>query len=425
MHLHLEGSRQPLSGEITVPPSKYHAHRALILASLAPGVSRINGVCNARHVRYTISLLRKLGVRVAVDSSGYTVTGGTYVPAASSVSAGSSGTTLYFMLGLACLASQPVAVTGQKYFQRRPVGPLLTALRSLGVSLEGDGLPVLVRPGRPTGGHVRIPGTLSQWVSGLILLAPFATGPTVIEVSGPLNERPYVELTVSMMRQFGLSVSVSPDWRRFSVAPGQVAVPCTVTLPPDLGSAAFGIVASAIRPADVTLHGLGSLTDHPEAAFLEVVRGMGVPLDASSSAVRLRHDGVDLQPAVVDCRLVPDMLPVLSTLACFAGGETVFENVSHVRLKESDRVVAMTQLNKMGGDLRMSGDRLVVRGVRSLTGTALSSYNDHRVLMSLALAGSAARGQTRLSYPNAYRISYPGFLGDMASLGMQISVRRN
>ncbi|NEA77465.1 3-phosphoshikimate 1-carboxyvinyltransferase, partial [Streptomyces sp. SID13588] len=135
------------------------------------------------------------------------------------VSAGSSGTTLYFMIGLASLSDRDVAVTGQKYFRRRPVGPLLTALRQMGVGVESadDCPPVHVTARRPSGGHVRIAGTLSQWISGLILLAPFATGHTTIEVEGELNERSYLELTVAMMRQFGLAVTVSEDWRRFDV----------------------------------------------------------------------------------------------------------------------------------------------------------------------------------------------------------------
>ncbi|GLZ32259.1 hypothetical protein Lesp02_44470 [Lentzea sp. NBRC 105346] len=429
MHLLLERGQHPLRGEVLVPPSKYHAHRALILASLAEGTSRITGLSNARHVGYTLRMLRDLGTEIDVDADGYTVRGGTYRPAQESVTAGSSGTTLYFMLGLAALADRPVTVTGQKYFQRRPVGPLLDALRDLGVTLESaDGCPpVHVQPGRPKRGHVRIAGTLSQWISGLVLLAPFATGRTVIEVEGELNERPYVELTVSMMRQFGLRVNVSDDWRRFEIEPNQQAVATDLTLPPDLGSAAFGIVASAIQPADVLLRGIsrldGDATDHPEVAFLRVVREMGVPMTLEGDGVRIKHDGIRLRPTTIDCREIPDMLPVLSTLACFADGETIFENVEHVRLKESDRVAAMTQLNKMGGDLRMTGDRLVVRGVHGLTGATLSSFNDHRVLMSLALAGSVAEGETRLSYPNAYRISYPDFLKDMTRIGVDISVQ--
>ncbi|MFF8993549.1 3-phosphoshikimate 1-carboxyvinyltransferase [Streptomyces sp. NPDC014983] len=432
MHLTLRPNRQPLRGELLVPPSKYHVHRALVLASLASGTSRITGVSDARHVQYTVRLLRDLGTRISVEGDSYVVRGGPYHPRRARVSAGSSGTTLYFMLGLAALADAPVTVTGQKYFQRRPVDALLYALRALGVRLDStDGCPpVRVRPGRPSGGRVVIPGTLSQWVSGLLLVAPFATGPTVIEVAGELNEQPYIELTVAMMRRFGLRVEVSGDWRRFEIAPGQQARPADLTIPPDLGSAAFGVLAAALHPADVLLRGLtrldGGPLDHPEAQFLDVVRRMGVPLhlDEQAGGLRIRHDGVRLRATTVDCRPIPDMLPALATLATFAEGETVLQHVDHVRLKESDRVSAMLQLNTMGGDLRVEGDRLLVRGVTGLTAAGLSSYNDHRVLMSLALAGTRAQGAGTLTYPNAYRISYPAFLTDMTGLGLRMSVER-
>ncbi|WP_416981228.1 3-phosphoshikimate 1-carboxyvinyltransferase [Streptomyces sp. T028] len=430
MHLMVRPTRKPLRGELLVPTSKYHVHRALILASLADGTSRIKGVSDARHVQYTVRMLRDLGTRISVEGDTYVVHGGRYRPRRQTVSAGSSGTTLYFMLGLASLAESPVTVTGQKYFRRRPVGPLLDALRQLGVELDSsDGCPpVHLTPGRPTGGRVVIPGTLSQWISGLLLLAPFASGPTVVEVDGALNERPYVELTVAMMRRFGLRATVSDDWRRFEIAPGQRARPADLTLPPDLGSAAFGIAAAAVHPSDVLLRGItrldGDPADHPEIGFLDVVRRMGVPMtvDREAGGVRIRHDGTRPRGTTVDCREVPDMLPVLCTLAALAQGETVFEHIGHVRLKESDRVAAMLQLNSMGADLTLEGDRLRVRGVSSLTGARVSSYNDHRVLMSLALAGTRAHGVTTLTYPKAYRISYPGFLSDLTGLGLRLSV---
>lgn len=430
MHLLIRPTWRTLRGELPVPPSKYHAHRALILASLAEGTSRITGVSDARHVRYTMSVLRGLGTRISVEDRTFVVHGGRYRNRRERVSVGSSGTTLYFMIGLASLAESPVVVTGQSYFQRRPIGPLLDALRQLGVGVHttGDRLPAYVTPGRPAGGRVVLPGTLSQWISGLILLAPFATRPTVVEVEAELNERPYVELTVAMMRSFGLRVDVSDDWRRFDIAPDQHARPTDLTLPPDLGSAAFGIAAAALHPADVLLrgitHGDGVAVDHPERDFLDVVRRMGVPMEADPQAggIRIRHTGIRLRGTTVDCRRVPDMLPVLCTLASLAEGETVFEHIGHVRLKESDRVSAMLQLNRMGASLRIEGDRLRVRGAAVLTGARLSSYNDHRILMALALAGTVAHGVTTLTYPHAYKISYPRFLQDLTGLGLTLSV---
>jgi cyclohexanecarboxylate-CoA ligase len=427
MNLLVKGTSGPLTGELEVPNSKYHAHRALILASLAPGTSRILGLSDARHVQYTMDVLRALGTKIEVDDQTLLVNGGPYHVKRKVVSVGSSGSTLYFMIGLASLADAPITLTAQKYFRRRPVGPLLEAM---GVRFESaNGCPpIAIAPGRPRGGEIVIPGTLSQWISGLLLLAPFATEPTVIEVEGELNERPYIALTVEMMRAFGLHVQIASDWRRFDVEPGQRARPATVELPPDIGSAAFGLAVTAIHPSDVLFRGLqkapGRLPDHPEGAFIDIIREMGLPMsyDADAQAVRVRHDGIELRGVRVDCRDIPDMLPILATLGTFAKGETVLENIAHVRLKESDRVAAMLQINRMGGDLELLDDRLVARGVSKLFGAGLSSFNDHRILMSLAVAASRAEGQSTLTYPHAYRISYPRFLEAMRGIGVPMSI---
>jgi cyclohexanecarboxylate-CoA ligase len=430
MNLLVKGTSGPLTGEVLVPNSKYHAHRALILASLAPGTSRILGLSDARHVQFTMDVLRALGTKIDVEDQTLCVTGGPYHVKRKVVSVGSSGSTLYFMIGLASLADAPITLTAQKYFRRRPVGPLLDALAQMGVRFESvNGCPpITITPGEPRGGRIVIPGTLSQWISGLLLLAPFAGDRTIIEVEGELNERPYISLTAEMMRAFGLHVQIAPDWRRFEVEPRQQAHPATVELPADIGSAAFGLAVTAIHPSNVLFRGLpyfrGELPDHPEGAFMEIVAEMGLPMtyDADARGLRVQHDGIELAGVRVDCRDIPDMLPILSTLGTFARGQTVLENIRHVRLKESDRVAAMLQLNRMGGRLELHDDRLVAHGVSKLFGARLSSFNDHRILMSLAVAASRAEGQSTLTYPHAYRISYPRFLEAMRSIGVPMSI---
>ncbi len=427
MRLLVEPTRQPLAHELTIPNSKYHAHRALILASLAPGRSEIVGLTHAKHVSYTLSVLRGLGTSIRVEGDTFFVEGGPYRPRRPTLSVGSSGSTLYFMIGLCALADRPVTLIGQRYFKRRPVGPLLDALRQLGIDVTSSNgcPPIHVQNGRPKGGHIRIAGTLSQWLSGLLMIAAFAERQTTIDVEGPLNERPYVDLTLSMMEQFGLHVEASADRRKFIVPPSQEARPAVVKLPPDIGSAAFGLAITALHPSDILLRHLrlnGALSDHPERAFLDVIRemGLGMEEDDRADGVRVRHNGFRPRAVRVDCRETPDILPVLATLATFADGETVIENVDHIRLKESDRVSAMLQLNRMGGNLQIDGSRLVIRGVERLSGRDLSSFNDHRVLMSLAIAGTRATGYTLISYPNAYRISYPEFLNAMHGIGVKM-----
>ena len=230
------------------------------------------------------------------------------------------------------------------------------------------------------------------------------------------------------MRQFGLEVDVSEDWRHYEIEPGQSARPTELELPPDLGSAAFGLAACALHPSDVRFPGLtetrGDRIDHPEAEFVDIVAEMGLPMEIGEGGeVHVRHDGGPLRAVEIDCRPMPDMLPALTTIAQFAEGETRFHNVGHVRLKESDRVVSMLQLNRMGGDVEVEGDQLVVRGAaREMTGAPLSSFNDHRVQMALSVAATRARGESSLTYPRAYRISYPEFLDDMRGIGLEMRV---
>jgi cyclohexanecarboxylate-CoA ligase len=430
VRLVIKGMSEPLVGQLEVPASKYHAHRALMLASLADGTSVIHGACGAGHVKHTIGALRDLGTSITVQGDTFVVRGGRYEPVRRNVSVGSSGTTLYFLAGLVSLAGTPVTITGQKYFRRRPIRPLLDALAGIGVDIASrDGLLPIAVPARPpAGGRVEIPGTLSQWISSLLLVSPFATGPTVVDVVGAFNERSYVDLTISMMRRFGLHVTVRADGRRFEIEPGQRPTPAVIHLPPDVGAAAFGLAAAALHPSDVLFRGLPAVAtgevDHPEADLLESLTAMGVPMlrDPVTGWIRVKHDGLQLDPVHVDCRKVPDMLPVLSVLGSHARGTSVLDNVAHVRLKESDRVTAMLQLNRMGGRLRLDGNRLICEGVEQLTEADLSSFNDHRVLMALAVAASRATGETRLTYPNAHRISYPQFLDQMNSIGMNMSV---
>jgi cyclohexanecarboxylate-CoA ligase len=430
MRLLVAGAQQPLEGTVEIPPSKYHAHRALMLAALSEGTSQISKRTDARHVQFTLGALRDLGVDIKTARDHWLVSGragGDFSPRGDSVDVGSSGTTLYFLIGLACLGDRPVTFTGQRYFKRRPIGPMLRALERLGVRLEyeNQALPVTVYPGRPKGGSIHIDGTLSQWISGLLMLAPFAENPTTIQVEGELNERPYLELTVEMMAQWGLKVNVREDWREFTIEPNQTPTQTDVRLPPDIGSVAFGLTAAALHPSQLTFISPTPIHGHPEVRVLEELMGVGVPIQISPDgrSISIDHDGTPPVAGRLDMREIPDMVPILSTLAARARGRTVLSHVSHVRLKESDRVLSMLQLNKMGARVEFDGNDMEFHGVKRLHGAALSSYNDHRVLMALAIAGSTAEsGITELSFPHAYKISYPEFIDQMTAIGIPMGI---
>ncbi|MGH8191499.1 MAG: 3-phosphoshikimate 1-carboxyvinyltransferase [Rhodanobacteraceae bacterium] len=429
-YLHVRGTNGPLQGTIRVPPSKYHAHRALIMGSLAAGATRVIGHSNARHVQYTIRALRALGTRIDVTPEGYVVHGGRYDPRKADVPFGSSGSTAYFMVGLGCLSEHgPVTFDAEMQLRNRPIAELLESLRLLGIRVEASNnrLPVTVYPGLPKGGRIEINGMLSQWVSGLLLVAPFATHDTTIQIVGEFNERHYVELTVRMMREFGIEIEQSPDERTWMVRHGQsYTAPERLVLSSDVSSAAYGLVAAAIHPSDVLFTATSSCEDHPERELFNTLARMGAPLNFKDH-VRELHvvtAGRRLRGTRIDCTDFPDALPALCVAAALAKGRTVLENVAHARRKESDRVRASMQLVQMGARMTATENRIEIEGVDRLRATALSSFNDHRVLMSLAVAGTRTNGLTTLTFPNAYRISYPDFLDDMNRLGLDMRIER-
>ena len=381
MQLVVRGTSTPLVGDLDIPVSKYHAHRALVLASLAPGPSVVTGVSTTRQVEWTVGTLRALGPNQrrgneTTSRRGRTVRATDVVDHGSRgadglLNMGSSGTTLYFMTGLASLADRPMTLTGMKYFRRRPIKALLDSLKQMGVELEAT---TTARPSpssRAAAGRRRA----DRGHAVAVDLGPAAPRP-LRRAGDPhprhrrtLNEQPYVELTVRMMRQFGLRVEDSDDWLEYRIPANQQATPHDYVIPPDIGSAAFGIAAAGIRASNVLLRGMTSFrtadTDHPESEFLDLATAMGVPMriDEETGFVRIEHDGSPLRPLDIDCQPIPDLLPVLSTMATFAEGTTRLWNVAHIRLKESDRVAAMLQLNRLGGRAEQGADELRVTGV--------------------------------------------------------------
>jgi len=417
--------RGKLNGVIRVPPSKYHLHRALIFGSLADGETVIHGKSGALHIRDTLHSLKDFGISVKQLGDGYLVKGRAYSPRNGKIRVGSSGSTLQFMLGLGSLSQGMVPTyDGHKALRERPIGPLLEALGAMGVIWQANNfkMPVTIQPSRPTGGHIQIPGTLSQWISGLLILAPFAARDTIVEALPPHNELTYVQLTIQMMRQFGIYIEEDPTGTKWRVPAGQSYQAAEIHIEPDLSSAAFLLVLSALFPSDIVLQGIAGLGTHPENKILEIIGSLGIPLmyNEAKAELRIRHNGIrPVSGLEIDMRHIPDLIPVMSVMATLSQGTTVLKNIGPGRMKESNRVKAMLQLNKMEAKIEEIGDDLIIRGGERLKGASISTFNDHRVQMAFTIAGlRAAEGVSELTFPNAYRISYPEFFEHLALLGI-------
>jgi len=419
-----------LEGTIKAPPSKYHTHRALILAALADGKSSISGISKSLDNMSTVQCLTELGTDFMPSDNGLNITGGPFKTPSNVLDCGNSGSTINFLLAVTATAPGTVVYTGDDSLRSRPLGPYIEALNRWGIdawSTQSNGLlPVVIRSRDMTNlsDHVSINGLISPWTSGLLLSAPFTGHDVIIEIeNGKLNEASYTDLMIQMMQLFGVDVECNKDHSKFFVKGGQKFHPANVHIPGDISLASFGLVLAAISNSHICYTHLDANVFHPEAKILEALEQMGADLriDTKSKTIEV-YGGKALKAIEIDCNDAPDMIPVLSILLAHGDGESRVVNAEQVHYKECDRLEAMGQLNKMGVPVEVTKDGLIIKGVKKLHGASVDSYKDHRVMMSYAIAGLVADGSTFITDPGSASVSYPGFLKDIGTLGAKFEV---
>lgn len=408
----------PPDADVVVPGSKSITNRALVCAALASGSSVVDGLLLADDTDAMIGGLGALGAVIALDRPARTARidglGGRLRPPPSGsaplvVDARQSGTTSRFLLPVLLLAETPVTIDGTAQLRGRPMGPLVQALRSLGADVraaDDDHLPVTVARGAPGGGQVEVAADVSsQFVSGLLLTAPCLTGGLAVRLPGAVVSRPYLDLTVGVMRDFGASVAEQDGgWR---VAPaGYRGV--TFIVEPDASSASYFLAAAALFPGGrVSIPGLGERSQQGDARFADVLARMGATTRWAGDSVEVTGPG-RLRGIDVDLRDLPDMAPTVAALAVFAEGTTRVTGVGFIRHHETDRIDAVvTELRRCGIEADETHDGFVVRPGRPRP-AVLESYDDHRMAMSLALLGLRQPG-IAISGPECVAKTFPEF----------------
>lgn len=414
-----------LAGSVAIPGSKSHTIRAVAIASLADGESRLREPLDSLDAKSAVATYRALGAAIDTrDPRQWIVRGFGGRPRlpADVVDVGNSGTTLRIALGTAALMPESLGdavFTGDEQIRRRPVGPLLDALRSLGaraVSLQHNGCAPASVGGPLRGGHAAIDATNSQYLTSLLINCPLGEGSSVIEVT-KLGERPYVEITLAWLDRQGIRYE-NHDFRQFVVPGGQAYRSFDAAIPADWSSATFFLVAGAIADAEVTLAGLDPNDTQGDRHVVDYLRAMGARIDVNATGVRVRRAA--LRGVEIDMNATPDALPALAVAACFAEGTTTLRNVEEARRKETDRIRVMAaELRKLGGDVEERPDGLVVRG-RPLRAGTVDGHGDHRVIMALALAGLAGAGPVTITDAEAVAVTFPTFVDLMRSLGATI-----
>jgi 3-phosphoshikimate 1-carboxyvinyltransferase len=397
---------------VQVPGSKSYTHRLLIAAALSDGTCRIGNPLRSEDTLLTLTALRCMGIQ-ADEQAGVVVVrgaGGRLAPWAEPIDLGNSGTSMRLLSGLAILGAGDYCFTGSARMQERPMRALLDSLRRLGIdarSVRGNGCPPIVIPGgNPKKRHTVIDcGTSSQYLSALLLAAPCLFQGLEIEVShGPVS-RPYIDMTVDIMRLFGIDVA-RDGYTRFAVPGGQTYRAGDHEVEPDASQAGYFWAAGAITGSRVKVLGMSESSSQGDVALAEVFGRMGCRVDHEADGIAVA--GGALRAIEVDMGHMPDMVPTLAVVAAFAHGTSVIRNVAHLRAKESDRLAAVSQeLTKMGIRTETGADELRITG-GTPHGATIETYNDHRIAMCFAVAGLKASG-TRIMDEGCVRKSFPNY----------------
>ncbi|MBN2518437.1 MAG: 3-phosphoshikimate 1-carboxyvinyltransferase [Candidatus Altiarchaeota archaeon] len=413
-----------LEGEAKAPPSKSYTHRAIILSGLARGTSKINDPLLSADPLASMEAIRAGGAQVRVGKGSLVIKGndGVVKVPKKTVDVENSGTTIRIMTSVFSLCDKEVVLTGDESIRKRPMQPLLDALSQIGVETTStNGNPPVSVKGPMKGGICRIRGDVSsQYISGLLISCPLAKKDTTVEITTELRSRPYLDLTLDQLRRFGGRID-NQDYKRFMIKGNQSYKATDYTVEGDYSGAAFILAAAALIDSKVMVRNLFKDSKQGDKKIIEILRKMGADLKVGKDSVAVKG-GSPLSGIEVDLSQTPDLLPIMSVLGSLAQGKTIIRNVEHARIKECDRIDAMAKgLTKMGARLKEKRDGFEIDGVDSLSGAEVQAFNDHRIVMALAVAGLRAKGKTVIDSAESVAVSFPNFLEVMKTLGANIS----
>jgi len=405
--------RSKLKGSIKAPASKSYTHRALICAALAEGDSKIINFLDCDDSRETIGALRRFGISIDESDGNLNISGSMLKAPKEPVELGASGTTYRFLLPLAAVAEGETRISVEGRLAERPIEPLLDALKQLGIDVNAEGDSIIVNGnGKIEGGKVRIPGNVSsQFISGLLFIAPLAEKGIEIELTAELESKPYVDMTVSVMKDFGVEVD------GLGVKGEQRYKPTTYEVEGDYSSAAFLLAAGAIN-GELEVAGLNPESVQGDKRIVEILKEMNSEIEIGNS-IKIKKS--NLKGIGMDVKDIPDLVPILAVLGCFADGETKILNAGRLRGKESDRLAAISkELGKMGAAIEEGDDSITITGGK-LSGARIDPHNDHRIAMACAVAGLTADGETVIENSDCVKKSYPEFFNDLKKAGADIA----
>ena len=404
-------------GSVEVPPSKSYTHRAIIMAALSGGRCRIRNPLLSFDTRATMEAVRSMGASVKETDDGLSIESPVLHAPDRTIDVRNSGTTMRLMTGISALFDSEITITGDESIRKRPMGPLLKALGSCGVRCTfNDGKAPITIKGPVTENEIRIDGSMSsQFVSSMLMMAPLVGRPMDVIIEGKTVSRPYIDITLSMMKRFGIKVEEKGG--RFHIE-SQSYVPCDFTVPSDFSSAAFPLVAGGLS-GEVSVSGLDMDDPQGDKKIVDILRDAGCSIKAESDTITCSVNG---RPRATDIDIsdVPDLFPIVAVLMSTADGESRLYGAPQLRVKESDRIASVEKmLTTLGADIKGTDDGCIIKGVKRLRGGRIDHLGDHRLMMEASIASLISDGHVSMLDDSCWNVSYPGFVEQMHSIGLR------
>jgi 3-phosphoshikimate 1-carboxyvinyltransferase len=409
--------------------SKSHAHRLLIAGALSDRPVRLLTPDTSKDIEATVNTLSGLGAAISKEDSFYSIspislTEHDSFASSAELDCGESGSTLRFIIPVVGALGRNVNITMHGRLSERPLSPMYEELVRHGLTMSPQGSNPLHIEGQLTGGEYTIAGNISsQFITGLLFALPLLNEDSSLHVTGKLESRPYVDITLDVIRRFGIIVNEKPLENGETVfeIPGAQKYHSDqdIAVDGDWSNAAFFLSAGAISESPVTVTGLNLDSLQGDMKILDILKafGAGVEISNSSENASVTVSHRPLHGAEIDAANIPDLVPVISVVAAAAEGQTIIRNIERLRIKESDRVqTVISMLSALGADISEQDNSLVINGTGQLSGGTIDSFNDHRIAMSAAIAGIITSGDVVIKQAMAVSKSYPGFYEDYRSL---------
>lgn len=417
-------------GTVSLPGSKSLSNRVLLLAALAEGETHITRLLDSDDTRVMLDALQVLGVTYAKVADGeYRVQGcgGAFPVREASLFLGNAGTAFRSLTAVLALAGGDYQLSGVARMHERPIRDLVDALRQLGAQIDYAGQegypPLTIAPPKLTEvARVTVRGNVSsQYLTGLLMSAPLTGRAMTLVVEGTLISRPYIDITLNLMRRFGVLVDVRGENEFHVPAGAHYQTPGLIEVEGDASSASYFLAAGAIGGGPVRVEGVGQNSIQGDVRFAEALAQMGVQIDYEANAITACHDGVyeELRGIDADFNHIPDAAMTLAVVALFARGETVLRNIGSWRVKETDRIAAMaTELRKIGAVVEVGEDSLRITPPVQFRSASIDTYDDHRMAMCFSLVALAGV-PIRINDPGCVNKTYPRYFADFATITVE------